>query len=104
MYFADELVGTFVPITIFLQNEDPVTISSTLRHCLRAVALSALCAAPLHAATINLSTASATYNVGQSFNVDFRIGGLTGGANDSLSGFDLDVLFDSGLLKLTGYG
>jgi hypothetical protein len=75
-----------------------------LRCCLRVAVLSALCAAPLHAATINLSTASATYTVGQSVTVDFRIGGLTGAANDSLSGFDLDVLFDSALLKLTGYG
>jgi hypothetical protein len=81
-----------------------VTIRTIFRRCLQAVALSALCAAPLHAATISLSTASSTYSVGQSFSVDFRIGGLTGNSGDSLSGFDLDVLFDSGLLKLTGYG
>ncbi|WP_338761398.1 cohesin domain-containing protein [Massilia sp. METH4] len=77
---------------------------STLRRCLQAVALSALCAAPLHAATINLFTASGSYNVGQSFNVDFRIGGLSGAPGQSLSGFDLNVLFDSSLLQLTGYG
>lgn len=75
-----------------------------LRRCLQTVALCAVCAAPLHAATINLFTASSTYSVGQSFNVDFRIGGLTGAPGDSLSGFDLDVLFDSTLLKLTGFG
>ncbi|MBB3120122.1 PEP-CTERM sorting domain-containing protein [Pseudoduganella violacea] len=41
--------------------------------------------------------------VGQNFNVDFRISGLTGALGDSLSGFDLTVLFDSKVLQLTGF-
>jgi len=82
-----------------------VTIRTLLRRCLQAAALTTLtlCAAA-HAATINVSTGSTTYHVGQGFSVDFRIDGLTGAVGDSLSGFDLDILFDSSLLQLTGYG
>jgi hypothetical protein len=106
MRLAAEVDGTAVPNDIFIQNEDHVTIPTLLRRHLQAAALFALCAigAAVHASTINLSTAATTYHVGQGFSVDFRIDGLTGATGDSLSAFDIDVLFDGTLLQLTGYG
>ncbi|UMR29144.1 PEP-CTERM sorting domain-containing protein [Massilia sp. MB5] len=60
-------------------------------------------ALPGQAAVINLSSSASSVAVGQSFNVDFRISGLSGAADDSLSGFDLTVMFDSRVLQLTGF-
>lgn len=55
------------------------------------------------AAVINVSTASNTLTVGQSFFVNFSVSGLTGAVNDSLSGFDINVRFDQAAVQLTGY-
>ncbi len=60
-------------------------------------------ALPGQAAVINLSSSASSVAVGQSFQVDFRISGLSAAAGDSLSGFDLNVLFDSAAVQLTGF-
>ncbi|NVD97577.1 PEP-CTERM sorting domain-containing protein [Massilia sp. BJB1822] len=60
-------------------------------------------ALPGQAAVINLSTSASSVAVGQSFNVDFRISGMSSAAGDSLSGFDLNVLFDSAAVQLTSF-
>lgn len=57
---------------------------------------------PTHAATISMSTTDTTVNVGDTFVVDFYISDLTSNAGDSLSAFDLDVLFDNTTLAYTG--
>ncbi|WP_256080910.1 cohesin domain-containing protein [Massilia sp. YIM B04103] len=60
-------------------------------------------ALPGQAAVINLSASASSVAVGQNFNVDFRISGLSGALGDSLSGFDLNVLFDATAVQLTGF-
>lgn len=60
-------------------------------------------ALPGQAAVINLSASASSVAVGQSFQVDFRVSGLSAAAGDSLSGFDLNVLFDAAAVQLTGF-
>lgn len=55
------------------------------------------------AAVITLSPSSSSIAVGQSLTIDFRIRGLGTTANESLSGFDLNALFDPNVLLLTGF-
>jgi len=56
----------------------------------------------LSAATINLSTVKNSYSLGETFNVYFNISGLTSNPADSLSGFDLDILYDEAVLTFAG--
>jgi len=63
------------------------------------VALWLLCVgAPATAATISFVPGSFSGNVGDSFFFDIRLDGLAPG--EGVSGFDLDVVFDAGILSL----
>ena len=75
-------------------------LSRHIGHGLLLLALSAGILIPAPAAVINVSTTSAHVSVGQSFNVLFDVRGLSSAANDSLSGFDLDIVFDPLTVRL----
>lgn len=75
-------------------------LSRHIGHGLLLLALSAGILIPAPAAVINVSTTSAQVSVGQSFNVLFDVRGLSSAANDSLSGFDLDIVFDPLTVRL----
>ena len=67
------------------------------------LALGMLAGADAGASIINLTPSTPHVDVGQSFTVSFTIDGLSGAPNDSLGAFDLDLLFDTSLLRLTGF-
>jgi hypothetical protein len=74
-----------------------------LGNCLLLIA--ALTASSLAgAATISMTASTASVMPGQSVSVRFGISGLTGAAGDSLSGFDLDILYDNARLQFDSYG
>jgi len=75
-------------------------LSRHIGHGLLLLALSAGILIPAPAAVINVSTTSAHVSVGQSFNVLFDVRGLSSAPNDSLSGFDLDIVFDPLTVRL----
>lgn len=75
-------------------------LSRHIGHGLLLLALSAGILIPAPAAVINVSTTSAHVSVGQSFNVLFDVRGLSSAPNDSLSGFDLDIVFDPLAVRL----
>lgn len=75
-------------------------LSRHIGHGLLLLALSAGVLIPAPAAVINVSTTSAHVSVGQSFNVLFDVRGLSSAPNDSLSGFDLDIVFDPRTVRL----
>jgi hypothetical protein len=54
---------------------------------------------PSHAAFIDVRTSAGSVQSNATFDVIFSVSGLTGAADDSLSGFDLDVLFDTTFLS-----
>lgn len=58
-------------------------------------------AAPAMASTISFTPASTGVTVGGNVAVDVRVAGLDSGAD--LGAFDFNVLFNSGVLNLTGY-
>jgi hypothetical protein len=64
------------------------------------ILLAAAC--PSYAISISLNSI-ASVDVGEEFDVIFEIDGLTSASMDSLSAFDIDVLFDNTFLSLTGY-
>jgi hypothetical protein len=53
--------------------------------------------------SINVGGSAASGMVGSSWSVSFDISGLDGGANKSLSGFDIDVNYDPTLLSFVGF-
>lgn len=74
----------------------------------------ALCASSLAAGLLGPGTAQAapvvivsasqsSVHVGESFSINFAIAGLSTGLQDSLSGFDIDVLINPALAGLTGF-
>lgn len=75
-------------------------LSRHIGHGLLLLALSAGILIPAPAAVINVSTTSSHVSVGQSFNVLFDVRGLSSAPNDSLSGFDLDIVFDPLTVRL----
>ena len=75
-------------------------LSRHIGHGLLLLALSAGILIPAPAAVINVSTTSAHVSVGRSFNVLFDVRGLSSTPNDSLSGFDLDIVFDPLTVRL----
>lgn len=75
-------------------------LSRHIGHGLLLLALSAGILIPAPAAVLNVSTTSAHVSVGQSFNVLFDVRGLSSAANDSLSGFNLDIVFDPLTVRL----
>lgn len=63
----------------------------------------ALALAPLHAAraaVIDVSASTNALSVGQDVLLNFAISGLSGAPGDSLSAFDLDILYDHAVLQL----
>jgi hypothetical protein len=67
----------------------------------------ALALAPLHAAhaaVIDVSASTNALNIGQDVFVNFAISGLSGAPGDSLSAFDLDILYDHAVLQLRDFG
>lgn len=62
-----------------------------------------LVTAAAYATAIDLSASSTHLTVGETFYVDFTISGLSGAPGDSLSAFDLDILFDDSVFSLTGF-
>lgn len=74
-----------------------------LGNCL--LLMAALAASSLAgAATISMTAAPASLAPGQNFSIRFSISGLTAAPGDSLSGFDLNVLYDSGRVQFNGAG
>lgn len=62
-----------------------------------------LAANAAYATTIDVSASNTNLTVGETFHVDFNISGLTSAPSDSLSAFDLDILFDNSVFSLTGF-
>jgi hypothetical protein len=57
-----------------------------------------------HAAPIfNASGSASAVNVGSSWSVSYDVSGLSNGAGDSLSGFDIDVLYDPAILFFSSF-
>jgi hypothetical protein len=69
------------------------------RTCLAPLAIAAaLCAAPVHAATIGFAPASVIAAVGDTFSVDVVVSDLGG---EIVSAYDLDIVFDASVLTAT---
>lgn len=52
---------------------------------------------------VNVGSSAASGVVGSAWTVSFDISALGGGANQSLSGFDIDINYDPALLSLIGF-
>lgn len=62
-----------------------------------------LASVPANAAIIDVSAPITNLTIGEHVYVDFNILGLTGAIGDSLSAFDLDILFDDSVFSFTGF-
>lgn len=67
-----------------------------------AVAMSMYMATTTQAALIDMTLSDSTLYTGDTFQVGFVMDGLSSDPGDSLSGFDLDVLFDTSYLSYMG--
>ena len=73
-------------------------MKNSLVTTITAVAISLLFSLPAWAISIDFQPSSQNVNLGDSFAVDLVISGLGDHAADSLSTFDIDILFDSAIL------
>ncbi|MBB4844966.1 hypothetical protein HNP55_003512 [Paucibacter oligotrophus] len=72
--------------------------------CASSLALGLLGPAATQAAPVVIVSASqSSVHVGESFSINFAIAGLSAGSQDSLSGFDIDVLINPALASLSGF-
>lgn len=55
------------------------------------------------ASIISVTPSASQVNVGDSFSVFFNISGLSSNAGDSLSGFDLSILYDPAVATFSGF-
>jgi hypothetical protein len=62
-----------------------------------------MCVGAVAAAEINLVPQSSQVAVGGGVTLDFKVSGLSGSVGDSLSGFDINLLFDPTVLALRSY-
>ena len=73
-------------------------------HAIFGASLAACCfATSAQAVTVTLAPASILVATGGNFEVSLSISNLTGTPGDSLSGFDVNLLFDPSFLELTGF-
>lgn len=70
---------------------------------LAAFLLLALSGPSAQAAVLTLGTSASSVAVGGSFDVRLGISGLSNAAGDSLSAFDMDLLYNPAVFQLTGY-
>lgn len=55
-----------------------------------------------NAAVIDVTSSANNIAVGQTFNINFKISGLSSSAGDSLSGFDIDLNYDNSIFSFVG--
>jgi len=73
-------------------------------HAIFGASLAVCCfATSAQAVTVTLAPSSISVATGGSFGVSLSISNLTGAPGDSLSGFDVNLLFDPSFLELTGF-
>jgi hypothetical protein len=67
------------------------------------VSFAALVSVPAQAVLISFDPVTSTVVEGDTFDVGIRVSGLEDGQDEIVSGFDLDVFFDSSILLITAF-
>ena len=76
--------------------------NNNLLHIFNLILLGTFISSSLNAAVININSNNTNLNIGESFEISFKISNLTQNSGDSLSAFDFNILFDTNIFLFTG--